>query len=549
MVQGFYSLEEAAQRLRLTPQDLTQMAQRREVRAFADRGTWRFRTQDIEELARQRGMGSDSELQLREAAKAKPEPAAPAGQKGDVLPPVDSSAEVDLGAQMFAGSQGKTSDSDVRLVPESDAIRVESESDVKLESAAGLSGAKTPRPKSAGSDPRTSGKDSDPKLVMDAGKPKRKSGLHGITSGPEESVVPIGSEEDQQRSESAVRLESSQQGMPQSGVQLESGSGHPKKMDSEPTVEINLDEELRKAEGPPSSKLKKVSPFELSSESVEVPKLKAKPKKGTDLKGKEGDSTELLSLGEEKVEVGAGPGDSDVTRASDSGINLGSPSDSGISLAQEDSAAADEDINFDLVVDESTTHLGKAAKPPKASDSSSEFELSLDDSSVPEDEGPGIVKTDFKVPASDSGEIGLASDSSETESSDFELALDDDSLTVEGEAPSEGEEIVLEEGADEVEATAVRPQSVVGELDQVEDLFAGEVEIEEADEERALALAAAQARPVEWGVVPTVFLFPTVLVLLFVGFLLFEMLRGIATYGQPTFLGGQVFDMFDKMLK
>ena len=50
MVQGFYNLDEAAQRLDMQPQELSQMAQRREVRAFADRGTWRFRTQDIEEL-------------------------------------------------------------------------------------------------------------------------------------------------------------------------------------------------------------------------------------------------------------------------------------------------------------------------------------------------------------------------------------------------------------------------------------------------------------------------------------------------------------------
>src|SRR5436190_21990467 len=72
MVQGYYSLEEAARILQMAAEELSQMAQRREVRAFADRGTWRFRTQDIEELARRRGLGSNPDLQLGEVPRPKP---------------------------------------------------------------------------------------------------------------------------------------------------------------------------------------------------------------------------------------------------------------------------------------------------------------------------------------------------------------------------------------------------------------------------------------------------------------------------------------------
>src|SRR5437763_5468585 len=71
MVQGFYSLDEAARYLGMPPENLSQMAQRREIRAFADRGTWRFRTQDVEELARRLGRGSSPELQLGEAQAPK----------------------------------------------------------------------------------------------------------------------------------------------------------------------------------------------------------------------------------------------------------------------------------------------------------------------------------------------------------------------------------------------------------------------------------------------------------------------------------------------
>jgi type IV pilus assembly protein PilB len=73
MVQGYYTLDEAARILGMDAERLNQMAQRREIRAFADRGAWRFRAQDIEEMARRLGMGSNPDLQLREVEK--PEPA------------------------------------------------------------------------------------------------------------------------------------------------------------------------------------------------------------------------------------------------------------------------------------------------------------------------------------------------------------------------------------------------------------------------------------------------------------------------------------------
>src|SRR5262249_19873473 len=71
MVQGYYTLEEAAQILGMEADKLGQMAQRREIRAFADRGTWRFRIQDVEELGRRMGIGSDAELQMGESPSSK----------------------------------------------------------------------------------------------------------------------------------------------------------------------------------------------------------------------------------------------------------------------------------------------------------------------------------------------------------------------------------------------------------------------------------------------------------------------------------------------
>src|ERR1700731_1933917 len=89
MAQGYYTLEEAAQILGMTADNLKQIARKGEIRSFQDRGTWRFRVQDIQEMARQRGLGSDTDLVLGEALRPKkadsPVPRSPAKGEADVF--------------------------------------------------------------------------------------------------------------------------------------------------------------------------------------------------------------------------------------------------------------------------------------------------------------------------------------------------------------------------------------------------------------------------------------------------------------------------------
>src|SRR6478672_7477733 len=123
-MQQYYTLEEAASRLQMSPDELREMAKSKKIRAFQDRGTWRFRTQDVEALARSRGAGSDPEVQVHEAPmrpsklgkpKAEDEAVAvdfnlderPGSSKGSKSPPGKS-------------PRPKTGDSDVRLVMDSD---------------------------------------------------------------------------------------------------------------------------------------------------------------------------------------------------------------------------------------------------------------------------------------------------------------------------------------------------------------------------------------------------------------------------------------------
>src|ERR1043165_7159721 len=76
MVQGYYTLQEAAQFLSISLDELKAIAQKNQIRSFQDRGTLRFRIQDIQELQRQRLGNSDPEMMvLGDADSPRPAPA------------------------------------------------------------------------------------------------------------------------------------------------------------------------------------------------------------------------------------------------------------------------------------------------------------------------------------------------------------------------------------------------------------------------------------------------------------------------------------------
>ena len=165
----FYTLEEAARVLGMSSDELKSKAQAREVRAFLDGGSWRFRVVDVDELARRRGLGSDAELRLSDLevpamtgdeggdldlsefqlGVAKPDlgsetmhhgklsAVSPEGSsEHDILlddlslppNPITGSSSVIIGVSTSAGKH--PSDSDVRLVP--DNVKGASDSDVRL---------------------------------------------------------------------------------------------------------------------------------------------------------------------------------------------------------------------------------------------------------------------------------------------------------------------------------------------------------------------------------------------------------------------------------
>ncbi|HWE39533.1 MAG TPA: helix-turn-helix domain-containing protein [Isosphaeraceae bacterium] len=328
----FYTLEEAARVLGMSADDLKAKAQQREVRAFMDSGSWRFRVADIDELARRRGMGSDPDLSLSDLdveppgsgtgsdfdlsefqlGVATPDVVAP--PSGDLvtsssthdrdiladdinLPPspLTSSSSTIIGME----SSGKhPSDSDVRLMPE--VGRAASDSDVRL--AAPL----TPRP----------GRGSEIRLTRDPSRPQPGSGLvsdfRPIPGGPKTPAP----------SDSDVKLAGGVDhpaGVPGSSDEIMPVDPNATMM--RPSPLLGSSGEVEAAPDADSSD------FELTPSSV-IDAL-SQPDSGSDF-----ELTALDASDEFEATPTVRPSDSDVTGASpvDSGIDLARPSDSGINL-------------------------------------------------------------------------------------------------------------------------------------------------------------------------------------------------------------------------
>jgi excisionase family DNA binding protein len=538
----YYTLEEAAKVLQMPLEELREKAKKKEIRAFQDRGNWRFRAQEIDELARERGIGSEPELQLREATSKSPPPRrASDGNpvESDVVPigkekPPEKRSTKSGPRSPSPSPRPGSGDSDVRLVKDSNIdFQIEPDSNVKVESGPKSSGNRPPPPRKS-------------KVVADSGVR-----LVDKPSDSDVKVVPSGKDSDVVKgkgpSDSDIRLQdlpsSARKKGPEAGIITE---------------EIDLDaEKARDAEKPrpPAKKPKSgtppvlptTSPFELSEEDLNLDETKksgsragpkssgagpkssgvgpkssgTRPKPKSSLKPKsEVDSSsdfELIPFDSSKSpgELGSGEipllsGDEDIglgdlprPTAGNSGINLQDPADSGLSL---ESGGSDE-LEFELSLDSVSTPKPTSSKKPIAEDSSSEFELSLDDSSTGEDSSSefelsldadsdtvGLQKidensssefeltlddegalagadedakdifeeTNFDVPALDdeSGSEAVAldeADDTDLEGSDFEISLDDDSTTGE---QSDSQVVALEdeEEADDAAATIARPR-------------------------------------------------------------------------------------------
>ncbi len=592
MVQGFYTLDEAAKVLGKSADELNRMAQRRELRAFADRGTWRFRTQDVDELAKALGAGPAS-------GSTKPKTKTGAGTPGpassfdDDLIPIDDdifgaaeslpsgSSAVGLGddvpltpsvSKPPSSGSGKKSDSDLRLVLEKGSFDFDltPESSGRLGAEPPASG--TRKTQASFAPPPSSGRlgsggDSDVRLDFDGstiddsminvGGPKPDSDVR-LSPSDSDKHSPSGDDFSLQTEEIDLDAEIQQ-----------ANEASMKRLGDAPKLAPNKTRAVPPAKG---TMLPASSPFELSESDLDMGSQPGSQDSGSGdtggsadrLMGSEfeltlapEDSLSPLSLGDdEDVDLGGMPPKSDMpssARAELSGINLHDPADSGLSLEGD----SDDSVDFELTLDDDSSGP-KTIKGKLPVGSDSEFELTLDDSnpsmsgrhsgvgsgSASTEEQKDIFETDFDLPAledeSASQAVALDEGDTDLESSDFDLAVDSGVLAHGDESGSQV--VTLEE--DEVRSpsgrrlgsSAVASDAEIGSVDEMllEDLSGAEEEFEDEEDEDELAAATVPAAEAEWHTLDVVGLMACVMFMFVSGLMAYELMHGMWGYHQST---------------
>jgi hypothetical protein len=360
-----------------------------------------------------------------------------------------------------------------------------------------------------------------------------------------------------QQSDASLKLADSDSGRhrggkPDSDVKLEKG-GKPKPTGQANIATDEMDVDAAKQQKGGSTR-KYQSPLEVSGEAGGKPPTKKEHSSSEFELSLTPDSSDEFDLkltedDSDEVDVGVMPGKSGGPLKGDSGINLRSPADSGISLEKSSSEfeITESGISKPKSGPKSGPRSGPKSGPKTPSkstpvptdESDSEFELTLDDTPAakPDDataayaeEQKDIFETDFELPALDdeSGSEAVALEESDTdlESSDFDLALG-------------------EEGESGSEVTAVpesgRRRQAVAAAAQDEELDEFEEDLTVAEEDERPVPAAAKK---EWGILPALVLIPTVAIMLLVGLMSFELLRSMWGYTAPSKPSGMLVRFF-----
>ena len=154
MAKRYLSLEEAAGQLGLTAEQLMKLRERNDIRGFADRGSWKFREQDVEEFLRSQQADSSPDIPIMRDSSSS---SVLDETESNDLSSSDSDVRLFVDGTLFDETDDvkslADSGSDVRLTGDS-GPKLEAESD---DDAIDLSG--------WGSDVKLSDSDSDVKLV------------------------------------------------------------------------------------------------------------------------------------------------------------------------------------------------------------------------------------------------------------------------------------------------------------------------------------------------------------------------------------------------
>ena len=494
----FYTLEEAAHRLGI-PVDAFKRRIKTEwtsIRPFRDGATLRFRTADIDELARSLGEASDPGLTPGPVGA---EPAEDSNELAIALTP-------DVPKPYVKPKPNRLTDEPLLIVADDDIFGgvgagTDHDSDVRLDFSA-------------------------PSGNLDAANFQPTEEITVDLSGPSSAIIkPSGGSGKLSAPKSGTKLAGPESGKIPTAGGSKAAAAKAMSDDSSSEFELSLDS---------------------SNDSLELEIT--------------GDSSEEVDLGG----LGLAP-----DRPGLSGLNLGKPVDSGLSLEKRgpktgplglagkpgDMDSAD-DFELSLDIDDSDAEIRgprSAVMSSTGPASDSEFELTLDEDSgvaeaiagelQAEADNKDIFETDFEVRSLDDSDSELVS--AGDVNSDFDLDVAEMDATEEGDESGSQVLLVDDEDAepifDEDERPKKRPRNVrdaFGDEDLEEGASASGalrgVRGGEDDDYRTSPAQVVVATPAKWGALPTIVLGLT-LPLMLVGTLMsYENLRGMWGYHQSA---------------
>ncbi len=480
-----YTLEEAADRIGISAEEFKRRFRTdndfKQLKSFRDGATLRFRSADIDELARTLGAASDPGLQLGKPGSApKPDPAS-----GDFLLPSDNSDDIPLSLSLDDSSETGTkkkksgSDSDVRL----DAAGKRKKKDDSGEEGAITEEINLDEGGPASAKIRSGG--SSGKLVA----PKSGTSIDGAKSGK----IPV----------------------PTSNVDMGG--------DSSSEFELSLDSDSDSFE------------LQLNTDSSEEIDIASSPTTGTPRGAKSGLNMSKPADSGVSLEKGKKPAEDDEDSV-DFELAL-EPAPSGKSSTKK-KLAADSDSEFELSLEDNsgvTDGLAKSLEGERG-DKGDIFETDFD--------MPKMDDSDSAVVAAneESGSEVVAVDGADTdlENSDFDLALDEADVVAE-EDESASQVVLVDEDAPPVKSGRNRKAAMAA-AGLGAAAAAGSARVVDDEEYEEEPVNTVAGTPAKWGAFPVVMLILSFLVI-FMGTLMgFEVVRSMWGYKQPTKVAAPIVD-------
>jgi excisionase family DNA binding protein len=565
MAKKYLTLEEAAHLLGMAPDELVRLRERGEIRGFADRGTWKFKSEDVEEFGRSRDADSSPEVPILDATPSAGSPTVDPkkGASGRFNKMSDSDVRLLLDDTLVPGSKDSdpevtlsrlgSSDSDVRLMDDAaGVVDSGSDSDVKLISTS----SEVLLPAAGGSSSDAS--DSDVKLVSGTSDSDVRLAQTSDDShvGQSDSDVRLVGTDDLATlgSESDIRLTAAEG----SSVEL-SGTSSSSSDESGPGSSIDNTAALGKSSSDESSVL-------LADSSGIALDSGSAMKVGGGSSADSGITLQSLAdsgISLEKVDSGislAGAMDSGIALDADSGIALERKEDSGIALSA-DSGIAISDSGTKKG-EKGKTDKGKKDKGKKADMSRTAPQLK-----VPDDEDSTSVEMPTLGEEDDSSyklhddrpktNVVLFSDEEDEEKAiapparggkkgrpDDSFALQEESGVEFSEAEGFSDDEDLEVADDVLEGD--------GDLDQIdvfepaeEDFEGSSVQSGESHAEFAPPVAMRAAVPVEtpWDALTFAGLTVSSVCLVLTGVVMYDLVRSMWHWDDKVIVGGALLDM------